>query len=124
MSIIAWGPLMRGFRQTDFDDRIIRHIGGAGGRERRKLPQLVRREGDDFHVLPEQHHGVDGHGYRPVPEAEKPTEVDHHHDLAVLVANDAANPAENVLALDRAENLPPDKIADANRLGETHGRGL
>jgi hypothetical protein len=30
--------------------------GGAGGRERRKLPQLLRREGDDLHVLPRTSH--------------------------------------------------------------------
>ena len=113
---------MRGFRQTDFDDRVIGQIGGALGRERRKLPQLVRREGDDFHILPEQHHGIDGNGYRPAAEAEKPAEVDHDHDLTVLVANDTANPAEHVLALNRAENLSPDEIAGANRLGKPHGR--
>jgi len=116
--------LMRGFRETDFDDRIIRHIGDAGRRERRKLLQLLRREGDDLHVLPEQHHGVHGNGYRPAPEAEKPAEVDHDNDLSVAVANDATNSAENILALHRAENLPAEKIADANRLREAHGSRL
>ena len=114
---------MRGFRETDFDDRIIRHISGAGGRERRKLLQLLRRKGDDLHVLPEQHHGIHGNGYRPAAEAEKSAEVDHDHDLTVSVANDATNPAENILALDRTENLSTEKIADANRLRESHGSG-
>jgi hypothetical protein len=112
---------MRGFRETDFDDRIIRHISGAGGRERRKLPQLLRREGDDLHVLSEQHQGIHGNGYRPAAKAEKPAEVDHDHDLTVSVTNDATNPSENILALDRAENLSTEKIADANRLRESHG---
>lgn len=115
---------MRGLRETDFDDRIIRHISGAGGRERRKLPQLLRREGDDLHVLPEQHHGIHGNGYRPAAEAKNPAEVDHDHDLTVSVANDATNPAENILALDRTENLSAEKIADANRLRESHGSRL
>jgi hypothetical protein len=38
-----------------------------------------------------------------------------------LVANDAANPAENVVALDGTEHLPPEKIADANWLRKSHG---
>jgi len=113
--------LMRGFRQTDLDDRVIRHIGGAGGRERRKVPQLLRRKGDDFHVLPEQHHGIHGNGYQPAAEAEKPAEVDHDHDLTASVANDATNLAENILALDRTENFSTEKIADANRLRKPHG---
>src|SRR5271168_2402215 len=101
---------MRGFRETDFDERIIRHISGAGGRERRKLPQLLRREGDDLHVLPEQHHGIHGNGYRPAAEAEKP-EVDHDHDLTVCVANDATNPAEHILAL-AVNSRPPSLLAE------------
>src|SRR5712671_1487413 len=116
--------LMRGFRETDFDERIVRHISGADERERRKLPQLLRREGDDLHVLPNQHHGVHGYGYRPAVEAEKPAEVDHDHDLTVCITNHATNPAEDILALDRTENLPTDKIADANRLREAHGGRL
>ena len=115
---------MRGFREADFDDRIIRHISGAGGRERRKLLELLLREGYDLHVLPEQHHGIHGNGYRPAAEAEKPAEVDHDHDLTVCVANDATNPAENVLALDRTQNLSTEKVADANRLRESHGSRL
>ena len=63
---------MRWFREADLDDRIIRHISGAGGRERRKLVQLLRREGDDLHVLPEQHHGIHGNGYLTAAEAEPP----------------------------------------------------
>jgi len=113
-------PLMRGFREADFDDRVIRHISGAGGRERRKLLQLLRREGHDLHVLPEKHRSIHGNGYGPGAEAEKPAEVDHHHDLIVFVANDETNPAENILALDRTENLSTEKIADANRLRESH----
>src|ERR1700745_3841746 len=101
--IAAFRCLMRGFRETDFDDRIIRHISCAGGRERRKLWRLLGREGDYFHVLPEQHHGVHRNGYRPGAEAEKPAEVDHDHDLTVSVADDATNPAGNILALDRPE---------------------
>jgi hypothetical protein len=31
------------------------------------LPELLRREGDDFHVLPKQHHGIHGNGDRPAP---------------------------------------------------------
>src|SRR5690349_19795673 len=112
---------MRGLRETDFDDRIIRHISGAGGRERRELSQLLGREGDDLHVLPEQHHRIHGNGYGPAAKAEKPAEVDHDHDLTVTVADDATNPAENILALDRTENLSTEKIADANRLRESHG---
>ena len=112
---------MRGFRQADFDDRIVVHISDAGGRERRKLLQLLRREGDDLHILPEQHHRVHGNGYRSAAKAEKRADVDHDHDLTVLVANDATNPAENILALDRTENLPTDQITDANRLRESHG---
>src|SRR6202035_2423605 len=100
---------MRGFRETDFDDRIIRHISAADRRERRKLPQLLRREGDDLHVLPKQHHGIHGNRYRPAVEAEKPAELDHGDDLTVCVANHATNPAEDILALDRTENLPTDK---------------
>ena len=61
--------LMRGFRQTDFDDRIVGHISGAKRRERRKLLQLLRREGNDLHVLPEQHHCVHGNGNRSGAEA-------------------------------------------------------
>src|SRR5437764_8630127 len=114
---------MRGFREADFDDRIIRHISAAGGRERRKRLQLLRREGDDLHVLPEQDHSIHGNGYRPAAEAEKSAEVDHDHDLTVSVANDATNPAENILALDRTENLSTEKITDANRLRESHGSG-
>jgi hypothetical protein len=70
--------------------------------------------------LPEQHHGIHGNGYRPAAEAEKPAEVDHDHDLTVSVANDAKNLAENVLALDRTQNLSTEKIADGNRLREPH----
>ena len=117
----AFRSSMRGFRETDFDGRIIRHVSGAGGREGRKLLQLLRREGDDLHVSPEQHHGIHGNSYRPATKAEKPAEVDHDHDLTVSVANDAANPAENILALDGTENLSTEKIADANRLRESHG---
>ena len=120
----AFRSLMRGFRETDFDDRIIRHVSGAGGREGRKLQQLLRREGDDLHVLPEQHHGIHGNGYRPAAETEKPAEVDHDHDLTVSIANDPTNPAENILALDRTENLSTEKIADANWLRESHGSRL
>ena len=122
--IAAARSLMRGFGETDFDERIIRYISGAGGRERRKLLQLLRREGDDLHVVPEQHHGIHGNGYWPAVEAENPAEVDHDHDLTIRVADDAANPAENILALDRTENLSTEKIADANRLRESHGSRL
>ena len=115
---------MRGLREPDFDDRVIGHIGGAGGRERRKLPQLLRQESHNLHVLPEQHHGIHRNGYRPAAEAEKPAEVDHDHDLTVSVANDATNPAENILALDRTQNLSTEKIADANWLRESHGSRL
>src|SRR5205823_9907535 len=96
----------------------------AGWRERRKLLQLHGHEGNDLHVLPEQHHGIHGNGYLTPAEAEKPAEVDHDHDLTVSVANDATNPAENILALDRTENLSTEKIADANRLRESHGSRL
>jgi hypothetical protein len=99
-------------------------MSSACGRERRKLLQLLRRKGDDLHVLPDQHHGIHGNGYRPAAEAEKPAEVDYDHDLTVSVANDATNPAENILALDRTENLSTEKIADANRLRESHGSRL
>ena len=92
---------MRGFCETDFDDRIIRHIGGAGRRERRKLLQLLWREGVDLHVLPEQDHGIHRNGYRPAAKAEKPAKVDHDDDLTMSVANDAANLAENILPLDK-----------------------
>jgi len=122
--IAAARSLMRGFGETYFDERIIRYISGAGGRERRKLLQLLRREGDDLHVVPEQHHGIHGNGYWPAVEAENPAEVDHDHDLTIRVADDAANPAENILALDRTENLSTEKIADANRLRESHGSRL
>ncbi|HEX4184764.1 MAG TPA: hypothetical protein VHY78_02775, partial [Stellaceae bacterium] len=71
--------------------------------------------------MPEQYHGIHGDGYRPAGEAEKPTEGDHDHDLTVSVANDATNPAQNILALYRTENLSTEKIADANRLRESHG---
>jgi hypothetical protein len=54
----------------------------------------------------------------------KPAEVDHDHDLTASVANDATNLAENILALDRTENLSTEKIADANRLRESHGSRL
>ena len=121
---LRYAVSMRGFRETDFDDRIIRYIGGVGERERRKLLQLLRREGDDLHISPEQHHSIHGNGYHPAAEAEKPAEVDHDHDLTVSVANDATNPAENILALDGAENFSTDKIADANRLREAHGSRL
>jgi hypothetical protein len=57
----------------------------------------------------------------PAAEAKKPAEVDHDDDLTVLVANDATNPAENILALGRTENPLTDKITDANRLRESHG---
>jgi hypothetical protein len=115
---------MRGFRETDFDNRIIRDIRGAGGCERRKSPQLLRREGDDLQVLPEQHQGVHGNGDQPAAEAEKPVEVDHDYDLTVFVSNDAANPPKNILTLDGTENFSPDEITDANRLREAHGGGL
>jgi hypothetical protein len=65
-----------------------------------------------------------GNGYQPAAEAEKPAEVDHDHDLTASVANDATNLAENILALDRTENLSTEKIADANRLRESHGSRL
>jgi hypothetical protein len=122
--ISAFRLLMRGFGETDFDDCVIRYISGAGGRERWKLLQLLRCEGDDLHVLPEQHHGIHGNGYRPAADAEKPAEIDDDHDLTVSVANDATNPAENILALDRTQNLSTEKIADANRLREPHGSRL
>src|SRR5207248_4207394 len=86
--------------------------------------QLLRRECDDLHVLPEQYHAIHGNGYRPAAEAEKPAEVDHDHDLTVSVANDATNPTQNILALDGAQNLSAEKIADANRLWESHGSRL
>ena len=70
--------------------------------------------------MPEEHHGIHGNGYGPATEAEKPAKVDHNHDLTVCAANDAANPAENILALDRTENLSTEKIADSNRLREAH----
>src|ERR1700739_4825388 len=92
---VAFRSLMRGFGETDFDDRIIRHGSGAGGREGRKLQQLLRREGDDLHVLPEQHHGIHGNGYRPASEAEKPAEVDYDRDLTVSVAHAPNTPAED-----------------------------
>ncbi len=85
------------------------------------MPQLLRREGDDLHVLPEQYHGIHGNGYRPAAETEKPIEIDHDYDLTIFVANDATNSAENILALDGTENLSTEKIADANRLRESHG---
>ena len=119
---------MRGFRQTDFDDRIIRHITGAGWREGRKLPQLLRCEGDDLHVLTKEHHGVQGNGDRPAAQAENPAEIDHDHNLTICITNDAMNPAQNILALDWAKDVSTDKIADANwlrkaragRFGEAH----
>ena len=95
-----------------------------GGRECRELPQLLRREGNDLHVLTKQHHGVDRNGNRPGAKAQKTAEIHHNHDPAVRVANQSTNPAENVLALDRTEDLPAKKIADANRLREPHRGGF
>ena len=88
------------------------------------IAQLLRREGNDLHVLTNQHHGVDRNGNRPGAKAQKTTEIHHNHDLAVTVANQSTNPTENVLTLDRTEDLPAKEIADTNRLREPHRGGL
>jgi hypothetical protein len=73
--------------------------------------------------LTEQHHGVNGDSDRSGAEAEETSEIDHHHDLTVAIANKAANPAEDVLTFDRTENFPVNEIPDPNRLREPHGGG-
>jgi hypothetical protein len=59
-----------------------------------------------------------------VPKPRKTAEIHHNHDLAVTVANQSTNPTENVLTLDRTEDLPAKKIADTNRLREPHRGGF
>src|SRR5271163_2723137 len=115
---------MRGFGEAYFDNRLVRNLRGAGGRKYRELPKLLRCVGDDFHVLSKQHHGIHGNGNRPAAEAEKPAEIDHDDDLTALVTNDATDAAEDILALDRAENFSTKKVADPNWLGESHGSRL
>ena len=88
------------------------------------MPELVRREGDDLRVLTKEHHGVDRNGNRPDAEAQKTAEIHHNHNPAVTVANQSTNPTENVLTLDRTEDLFAKKIADTNRLREPHRAGL
>jgi hypothetical protein len=87
------------------------------------LPELLRRVGDDLHVLAEQHHGVHGDSDWSGTEAEETSEIDHHHDLTVVVADKATNSAEDVLTFDRTENVAPNEISDPNRLWEPHGVG-
>src|ERR1700722_5549003 len=115
---------VRGFGEADFDNRIVCNVGGAGGRECGELPELLRRKGDDLHVLAEQHHGVDGNGNPPAPKTKKSAEIDHDHDLTIPVANKPTNPTENVLALDGAEHVPAEKISGPNRLREPRGSGF
>lgn len=87
------------------------------------MPQLFWRVGDDLHVLAEQHHGIHGDRDWSGTEAEETSEIDHHHDLTVMIADKAANPAENVLTFDRTENLSANEISDPDRLREPHGGG-
>jgi hypothetical protein len=115
---------VRGFGEADLDNRIVCNLGSAGGRECGELPELLWREGNDLHVLAEQHHRIHGNGDRPASETEKSAEIDHDHDLTIAVADKPTNPTKNVLALDRAEHVPAVKIADANRLREPHGSGF
>ena len=120
-------PSVRGLGQAHFDNRIVCNvcnIGGAGGRERRKLPELLRREGDDLHVLAKQHHGLHRNGNRPGTKAQKTAEIHHDHDLTIADTNESTNPTENVLALNGTENLSAEKIADPNRLRKSHGSGF
>src|ERR1700750_2264813 len=95
---------MRRFRQTNLDDGVIWNRGCSRWRERRELPQLLRRERDDFHILSEQHHGVDWNGNRSAAETEETAEVDHHHDAAAPVADQFPDVSEHVLAFHGAQN--------------------
>ena len=115
---------VRGFGEAHFDNRIVCNVGGAGERECGELPELLWREGNDLHVLAEQHHRIHGNGDRPASETKKSAEIDHDRDLTIAVANKPTNPTENVLALDGAEHVPAEKISDPNRLREPHGSGF
>ena len=85
---------------------------------------MLRRVGNNFHVLAKQHHGIRGNGNRASSEAQKPSEIHHDHDPTIAVANESTNPTENVLALNGTENLSADKVTDPNRLRESHGSGF
>jgi hypothetical protein len=98
---------VRGFGETDFDNRIV-DISGARRRERRKRPELLGRESDDLHILAEQHHGVHRDGYSPGTETQEATEVYYDQSLTICVAHQAAESAEHVLAFNRTENWRTD----------------
>ena len=57
-------------------------------------------------------------------KAQKTAEIHYNRGLAVTVANHSANPAENVLTLDRTQDHPAGKIAGTNRLREPHRGGF
>ena len=112
---------MRWFGEADFDDRIARNRGGPRGRECREFSELSGRKRDDFHILTEQDHCIHRHGNEPGSEAEETAEIKHDHDLAAAVADDLTDVPQDVLALDRTENVSANEIAHPNRLRESHG---
>jgi hypothetical protein len=88
------------------------------------MPQLIRREGDDLHVLPHQHHRIHRNSDRPAAKAKEATEIDHHQNLALALAYEFADMSEQVLAFDGEKNVSAQKIADPHGLREAHRGGL
>ena len=88
------------------------------------MPQLIRREGNDFHIQSQQYHGIHWNGDRPASKAEEASEIDHDQNLALTVADEFADVPEHVLAFDGTQNVPAQKLADPHGLREAHGRGL
>ena len=111
---------VRWFCEANFDSRVACDLGRTGGGECRELPKLPRREGNNFHVLAEEYHGIDRHGDWPSAEAQETPEIDHDHDLTIAIANKTTNAAEHVLTLDGTKDVPANEIAGTDRLRKPH----
>ena len=113
--------LMRWLCETHFDNGIVGNRACSRRRECGEPRELFPREGNDFHVLPQQDHASTGTAIGRLPKPKKPPKSITTM-ISLYCRGPVAHVPENVLAFNGAQNVSAQKVAGPHGLREAHGR--